>query len=358
MLKDVLNENLYDATLLDFHFQVFAKVEGLEIHLSGFSDKFDVFCATFFTILKNTQLSEDKFLNYKEKVVRKLKSTSKDVPYSLIGTYTNSMLQSPYFIFTEQLSECESATFEDVKSILGKLLGNMSYECFFHGNITPDETLILNEKISSIIKPCLMPDLEINIKSVGEGETVQEIMGENPLNSAIEEYFQISIFDDWANHALALLSVQVFSESFFDILRTKEQLGYVVSNSIRKLRNSVGIRFLIQSEKPCSHLKERIQWFLTHSVANPISAQEYQSHKQALKNSLMESKKVLSEETNFFWMQIVSKMYFFDWNNRIVVELDQISVDSFYKWAENVFVNAPRKVSVRLGKRGEYENGQ
>ena len=43
--------------------------------------------------------------------------------------------------------------------------------------------------------------------------------------------------------------MQYLSEPFFDELRTKQQLGYVVSSREAATRNVIGNRFLIQSPK-------------------------------------------------------------------------------------------------------------
>ena len=166
-------------------------------------------------------------------------------------------------------------------------------------------------------------------------------------------------------HALTLLYVQVTNEAFFDILRTKEQLGYVVSNSAKRLYDSVGIRFLIQSEKSNDFLDDRIEQFLTgfhvsfssnfQKELQLMKSEDFASHKAALKNSLLEKKKTLSEECNFYWNQISTQLYEFHYNLKLVEALECITQASLMQFISDSF---ERQVSVRLGKKGEFPQSQ
>ena len=60
---------------------------------------------------------------------------------------------------------------------------------------------------------------------------------------------------------LALLS-QILKEPFFDTLRTKEQLGYVVWSGMSVMDRVSGIRFLVQSKKAPECVDARIEAFL------------------------------------------------------------------------------------------------
>ena len=63
-------------------------------------------------------------------------------------------------------------------------------------------------------------------------------------------------------NALLLLLVQIAAEPCFNILRTKEQLGYLVHCNTRLANGVQGLRFIIQSDKDVIHLDERIEAFL------------------------------------------------------------------------------------------------
>ena len=67
---------------------------------------------------------------------------------------------------------------------------------------------------------------------------------------------------DRREHVLALLFVQIFQEPFFETLRTKEQLGYLVRHGASYIQGVPGLKFSIQSERSPTYLDGRIEAFL------------------------------------------------------------------------------------------------
>lgn len=114
---------------------------------------------------------------------------------------------------------------------------------------------------------------------------------------------------------LAQLFVQVFQESFFDTLRTKEQLGYVVTHQLREKAGSIGLRFLVQSERDPFYLDDRIEWFIGEQVPqimSNLSDVEFARHQASLVHALLAKKKKLTEESLSYWTQILPKHYEFE----------------------------------------------
>jgi len=60
-------------------------------------------------------------------------------------------------------------------------------------------------------------------------------------SSCTDTYFQCGLQSTQTNMELEFLS-QVIHEPFFDVLRTKEQLGYIVFSTIRR---SSGVQVLL-----------------------------------------------------------------------------------------------------------------
>ena len=79
--------------------------------------------------------------------------------------------------------------------------------------------------------------------------------------NAIEVYFQCSEQNTREN-ALVELFCQVISESSFNVLRTQEQLGYIVASGVRNFGGVQGVRIIVQSDKSPAYLDERIENFI------------------------------------------------------------------------------------------------
>ena len=90
----------------------------------------------------------------------------------------------------------------------------------------------------------------------------------------VEVYLQCGLEEIRANMLLEL-STQLLKEPCFNVLRTQEQLGYIVFSGVRRAHGVQGLRFIVQSEKSPEYVDGRIEAFLhsievTHSFTNLI----------------------------------------------------------------------------------------
>ena len=60
-----------------------------------------------------------------------------------------------------------------------------------------------------------------------------------------------------------MLFAQIVQEPCFNVLRTKEQLGYIVFSGTKVQTGMVGFRVLVQSERDPVYLEERVEAFLS-----------------------------------------------------------------------------------------------
>lgn len=79
--------------------------------------------------------------------------------------------------------------------------------------------------------------------------------------AGIEVYYQCTP-QTTRNNALVDLFCQVINESSFNVLRTQEQLGYIVASGVRSYRGVNGVRLIIQSDRTPLYLDERIENFI------------------------------------------------------------------------------------------------
>jgi insulysin len=78
---------------------------------------------------------------------------------------------------------------------------------------------------------------------------------------AIEIYLQC-FQQTLENNALLELLSHLVDEPCFDQLRTKEQLGYIVSSSARRSRGVQGFRVIVQSARELDYVNQRIELFI------------------------------------------------------------------------------------------------
>lgn len=79
--------------------------------------------------------------------------------------------------------------------------------------------------------------------------------------AGIEVYYQCKE-QTTRDNALVELFCQVINESSFNVLRTQEQLGYIVASGVRNFGGVNGVRLIIQSDRSPAYLDERIENFI------------------------------------------------------------------------------------------------
>jgi len=132
----------------------------------------------------------------------------------------------------------------------------------------------------------------------------------NEPNSALTYYVHYGSNVDRRLRITAALLTQILSEPTFDILRTKEQLGYVVGASkwTTPGDNEVGLRIVVQSERGPVYLEERVEAFLDYmkGVIERMTAEQFTEQKYGLERKWREVAKNLSEEASGHWAHIDS----------------------------------------------------
>jgi insulysin len=134
------------------------------------------------------------------------------------------------------------------------------------------------------------------------------------VNSALEYYCEVGdIQDDVLRPQLSLLA-SLISEPAFNVLRTKEQLGYIVFALPRASTGTMGMRFIIQSEKDTVYLETRVEAFFDHmkEFLDNLSEEEYEKHKAGVVHKKLEKPKNLHGESSRFWTAVEDGYYDFE----------------------------------------------
>lgn len=134
------------------------------------------------------------------------------------------------------------------------------------------------------------------------------VPNQNESNASITYYCHIGDIASPRLRATFRLLVQIIREPAFNILRTKEQLGYIVFASEWQGTGSIGLRILVQSEKDPKYLESRVEAFLVHmrGVLETMSDTEFEEQKKGLIDRWNEKLKNLNEETTRFWNHVES----------------------------------------------------
>ena len=137
-----------------------------------------------------------------------------------------------------------------------------------------------------------------------------QVPNPNEANSALSYYLHLGQLTDPRQRVVGFLLVKIMSEPAFDALRTKEQLGYVVSCSRWNLPGDshFGLRIVVQSERSSAYLEGRVEAFLDSmdQKIREMRSGEFHDFKSGLQQRWKEPPKNLAEEVSQYWSQIDS----------------------------------------------------
>lgn len=132
----------------------------------------------------------------------------------------------------------------------------------------------------------------------------------NQANSALSYFIHYGSVADQKSRVTSFLLTQILSEPAFDVLRTRQQLGYIVSCSNWTLPglSERGLRIAVQSEKKPGYLEERVEAFLDEMKVKleTMPDAEFVSHRSALEKKWLEADKNLHEEVARYVVQVNS----------------------------------------------------
>jgi insulysin len=164
-------------------------------------------------------------------------------------------------------------------------------------------------------------------------------------------YLQCGVQEDNSNVFLDLVS-QIMSEPCYNVLRTQEQLGYIVFSGVRKANGAKGLRIIVQSTKHPEYVEGRIEKFLQSMIVSseitagvPInhfhfpqttiddmSVEEFEKNKEALKAQKLEKPKRLSAQYSHYINEIALQQYHFDRSEKEVEILATITKDQVLEY--------------------------
>lgn len=308
LVKDALVEYSYDAEIAGLEYGLSSYALGLDIAVSGYSDKMSVLLEKVLVSMRDLQVEPNRFKIVKERVLRGYRNWDFQQPFRQVGDYTSWLGKENGWINEQYLAELIHLQPDDISSFYPQLLRQTHVELLAHGNIYKEDALRMTQLILSTLKPRALPQSQWQIRRnlilpEGSDFTYRRNLGDPAnVNHCIEYYVFVGSLVDRVLRAKLSLLGQMTDEIGFDQLRTKEQLGYIVFTGSRIAATTMGYRVIIQSERPAEYLEERINAFLALFAESleKMPQEEFESHRKSLINKKLEKLKNLDQESTRF----------------------------------------------------------
>lgn len=334
LLEDSLCEQAYLADMAGLHYAICLDGSaGFDVRIEGFSDKIQELSRMIFTTFSDLSFTNENFGRIKEVVSRHyhnaLMSPRKHAQFLRLQTLKN-ICWDPRTIS----SEIQVIQADDVRRFILKLSSKLHMLALVSGNITPQGATQMVEEAARLIGVC--PDCKFLSSCVlnvppGKGFIRKEkTVNLKEDNSNIEYYLQLGLGLNARDRCFLDMIDQLIYEPCYDILRTKEQLGYVVSSGPRLTDGVQGLCITIQSRTySAQQLEERIEEFLRafFDTLKTMSREEFEVHKQAVIDHKQTKDKNLAEEAERLWDELVNRAGEFDCREADIDALREVTKD-------------------------------
>ncbi|CCW65725.1 unnamed protein product [Phytomonas sp. EM1] len=272
ILKDVLTELSYYGELASLSNNLVAGPGGIDVTICGPYQHIIRFFHDILAKLFDAEALEgtsDKYCNYAEQYLRKLQSRKTSQPFQLCLEKLSKISSYLLFTFEDILEVASSASYDGYKAFISQYLGaGFLFECFVAGNVPSAEGIkhVLANEIEMTLSglPSSVPsaesiprfrdslDLTSNAESPPFGiVTTLDVVAYPPFTcSDPNVVVTLNICTGVATArttVLTKMAAKLLSSRFFDALRTKEILGYVVFCHARITEMSAHVIFSVQS---------------------------------------------------------------------------------------------------------------
>jgi insulysin len=302
LLRDSLEAWSYPLKRAGLGYDVSAPDEGMRITVSGYDDKQAVVLRTLLERLAAFEPDPSSFEIERARLARQWRNQKLGRPVNQTTSALSRMLDPRAFDQPAAADRVLEVTMEELSAFHRELLAGLRAQLLVVGNMNADQVNALGEAVDSVLLSAS--------EDVDRGGTVRR-----RIPSGVEVVRDLDIDHDDSTIAIAYqgktpdmaersryrMLGQLLQTPFFNVLRTQEQLGYVVRAGSWSWDALPGLRMYIQSTNagPVA-LQQRIDAFLgdqREQVAN-MSAEDFQAVKDGLIASLEERETQLRQRFN------------------------------------------------------------
>eukprot|EP01018_Ginkgo_biloba_P028828 Gb_06507 [translate_table: standard] len=355
LLEDTLNETLYKAGVAKLGTSFYVLGDKLELKLFGFNEKLPNLLSKILKALTSIRPSADRFKVMKEDMERAYRNTNME-PLKHSAYLRLQILHEHFWDVDDKLSCLVSVSLSDLTTFIPKIFSQTYVEGICHGNLLEDEAIAIASIFKNYLSLSALPT-ELRHKErilrLPDGISLihnASVKNELEENSVVELYFQIEQDagrESTRARAMGDLFEDIVQEPYFDQLRTKEQLGYVVDCGVRMTHRVLGFCFRVQSSRYAPpYIQEHLDAFIDklQKVLDGMESKEFERYKEALIAAKIEKDPSLIDETDRHWNEIVEKRYLFESSRLEADELKSIQKLDIIDWY-NKFLksNSPKR---------------
>lgn len=347
-LNESLNEWNYELSLAGLHLSLSATDRGMQLDLSGYSERMPALIHEGLRKLKAVTISAERFEALKTELKDGIDNARLDVAYQQ-AMYELKFLSSKTLIHRDSLFNPEkgvdlisAVTLEDIRRFADELYSSFAMEGSAYGNLKKDELKASLADIFTVLKPDILPAADrpaVETIMFRPGQPMARVLNSRSPNHCWAMFLQMGRRNPAVNAAIRIGNAYL-KTSFFNELRTQQQLGYIVFSGLNYHEKGLGMLFLIQSSDYSPfEIEKRVEAWKTSVMAELKALPEEQLHlfRQAVASELREPDKTMHEkhQMNIFEALILGGQ--FHYREKIAREAEHMTKDQVVELFSSAF---------------------
>ncbi|KAJ8705714.1 hypothetical protein PYW08_012760 [Mythimna loreyi] len=363
LLRDSLQQFAYAAELAGLRWSIGNAKYGISVTIDGYDDKQSVLLDKIIDHMVGFTVDPKRFHIMKENHIRAIRNFDAEQPYQHAVYQQAVCLADLVWTRCQLLEVADEMTPEVLDDFVGRMIRKVHIEGFMYGNLSRERALQIAESVEKKLPKDATPlcaqqlllhrEIEIEKGAWHVRETTNSVH----RSSCASLYYACGVRACRSNVVLELLA-HTLAEPCFSMLRTKEQLGYIVFSGLRRSNGVQGFRVIVQSDRHPEYLEQRIENFLQGSLEylENMSDAEFTKYRAALAAQKLEKPKRMSSRAAQIWNEITAQVYNFDRPKVEVEQLNTVTKDEliqFYK--KHISMESPerQKLSVYVVSTAE-----
>ncbi len=307
--------------------------------------------------------NQKSFESTQNKLYKIYNSFENEQPVKKIGNLISKSLLDTFYTPYDLLPHLDK-TFDECKNTFYKIRQIGKTTIIVSGNIEKEISLQIAEKLYSYlhIKNELQEDLENNLKKI-DYPYVQKYNNKNKKekNNLFTLTYKITSSlkgtEEWYNNiAFVFILNAMSSNQYFNSLRTKDQLGYIVNSKIIYIGQNnyklCGLRFLVQSPvKDNEFLFKRTKDFIKNELYEYIknlTEEDLEEYKDGEIASLLEKFNNLQELNLYISVHIFDRTFLFDYKNQMVKYIKTFDNNKFIEYYEKLILHSDKYMMIGI----------
>ena len=358
LINDSLEYYVYPAYLAGLNFSIYRQGYGINLQLSGFSDKQYDLLKDIVRHVQSTTFTEKQFERIQREAVRKVANLYYEQPFRRALSVWQEKMRPDLWPYEDIKLALPLLTLDDVEQAAKTFWQDAGLLAFVNGDYSKKQA----EKSTAFMKSSFHLSASDALNSLKSKVVKLEEPVYAELESAYEDtgylYYWQAPDDAIATQASWLIFSKLLEAGFYHELRTQQQLGYVVMSYYYPLINVPGLLFLVQSpDSQVEAIHAATLQYLNDTITklDLFSIGQFEKYQSSLVEQLSEKPKNLMEESGEYWAELYYG-FSFDRKAQLIKALKAVDFERWKAHIKQAYKALPHK-SFLMGTQPVSELG-